>query len=57
MVDGDVDVDDHTAFAGCLVGPVRNDTLCECRFFDLDFDRDVDLRDYSLFLADFTGSP
>lgn len=55
--DGDFDLADHREWARCLDGPdflERNrtdptDTLCDCRFLDLDHDNDVDLRDFAGF--------
>jgi len=51
--DGDVDLDDHAAFAGCLGGPGKtpapDSPACAftCRLaFDADADADVDLVDY-----------
>ncbi len=38
-----------------MTGPVDTDRLCECRFLDLDHDRDVDLADFSTFQNLFTA--
>lgn len=45
--DGDVDLDDHSHFAGRMTGPMRTDGLCEHRFLDIDFDGDLDLADFA----------
>jgi len=47
--DLDVDVDDYAPWADCLTGPVETDRLCDCRFLDMQHDRDVDLADFALF--------
>ncbi|HNU46221.1 MAG TPA: hypothetical protein PKH26_13095 [Phycisphaerae bacterium] len=47
--DLDVDVDDYVPWADCLTGPVETDRLCDCRFLDMQHDRDVDLADFALF--------
>lgn len=54
--DQNVAVDDHGALIGCLQGP--GGALpqgCECA--DMDGDGDSDLRDWSRFQLQFTGSP
>jgi hypothetical protein len=53
--DGDVDLDDYTEMALCLLGP--DSTLgsgCECLDFDLD--NDIDLVDFAELQVEFTGS-
>jgi hypothetical protein len=40
----------------CLTGPGDFDRLCDCRFLDIDHDRDVDLGDFALFQRNYTGS-
>jgi len=47
--DGDIDLDDATVLHDCLTGPGDFDRLCDCRFLDLDHDRDVDLADFARF--------
>ncbi len=53
--DGDVDLSDATPMPACLTGPVPTDGLCDCRFFDIDHDRDIDHDDVDLFLRVYTG--
>ncbi len=63
--DGDVDLKDYTEAARCLDGPDfleryrtdPTDTLCDCRFLDLDHDNDVDLRDMARFQNAFGLKP
>ncbi len=63
--DGDIDLTDYAKLSACLDGPGfldRNrtdptDTLCDCRFLDLDHDNDVDLRDVSRFQNAFGLTP
>ncbi|HUU84921.1 MAG TPA: hypothetical protein VM243_15585 [Phycisphaerae bacterium] len=55
--DGDVDLDDHTGFAGCMSGPdpgTPPSSTC-LYFFDGDDDSDVDTEDFSSFQQEFTG--
>lgn len=60
--DGDFDLVDHREWTACLDGPdflARHrvdptDTLCDCRFLDLDHDNDVDLKDFSGFQNAFS---
>ena len=47
--DDDVDLADHHALPGCMTGPGDFDRLCDCRFYDMGHDRDVDLADFALF--------
>ena len=47
--DLEVDLEDYSPWAGCFTGPFETDRLCECRFMDMDEDRDVDLADFALF--------
>jgi hypothetical protein len=54
--DGDVDLDDAASLHDCLTGPGDFDRLCDCRFLDIDHDRDVDLEDFVLFQRNYTGS-
>jgi hypothetical protein len=54
--DGDVDLDDAASLHECLTGPGDFDRLCDCRFLDIDHDRDVDLGDFVLFQRNYTGS-
>ncbi len=51
--DGDVGLDDFSTIPECLTGPVAQDRLCNCRFFDMRHDRTVDLRDFTLFQNTF----
>ncbi len=57
--DGDVDLSDFSAFAGCFNGPNRpmpadaDPNLCRC--LDVQKDGDVDLTDFSVFSACFNG--
>ncbi|MFQ5463490.1 MAG: hypothetical protein ACE5E5_12815 [Phycisphaerae bacterium] len=59
MRTGDTDFDDQigasdfTDMPGCLTGPIDTDRLCDCRFYDMDHDRDVDLRDVAAFQVRF----
>jgi len=43
--DDNIDAADTADLPGCLTGPVDTPRLCDCRFYDIDHDRDVDLRD------------
>jgi hypothetical protein len=54
--DGDVDLDDAASLHDCLTGPGDFDRLCDCRFLDIDHDRDVDLGDFVLFQRNYTGA-
>jgi len=54
--DGDIDLDDAAVLHDCLTGPGDFDRLCDCRFLDLDHDRDVDLADFARFQRAYTGS-
>jgi hypothetical protein len=54
--DGDVDLGDAASLHDCLTGPGDFDRLCDCRFLDIDHDRDVDLGDFVLFQRNYTGS-
>ena len=54
-LDENVDLDDLASLLGCLTGPGETDRLCDCRFVDLDHDRDVDLMDFSTFQNLFTA--
>lgn len=47
--DGDIEPDDFAAMPACATGPVPQDRLCDCRFYDIAHDRTVDLRDFRLF--------
>jgi hypothetical protein len=53
--DGVVDIDDFTAMPGCFTGPGEFDRLCECRFYDIDHDRDIDQDDFDLFMRVYAG--
>ncbi|MCH8253271.1 MAG: hypothetical protein IID36_12540 [Planctomycetes bacterium] len=60
--DGHIDLKDAAAFQNCMTGPGDFDgttggfdRLCDCRFLDIDHDRDVDRDDYALFAAAMTG--
>ncbi|MCH8252775.1 MAG: hypothetical protein IID36_10025, partial [Planctomycetes bacterium] len=60
--DGHIDLRDAAAFQNCMTGPGDFDgtvggfdRLCDCRFLDIDHDRDVDRDDYALFAAAMTG--
>lgn len=61
--DGDVDLMDFAALAGCLTGPKwveREDpgpqqSLCRCRFLDINHDGSVDLADVARFQNAYTG--
>ncbi len=55
-MDGDVDLDDFAKFTNCIVGPISTDGLCECRFLDLDHDRDVDWADFRSFQLLYNGN-
>jgi len=52
---GGVDLLDYDDFDECLFGP-GGGFQPECRCFDFDDDGDVDLVDYAVFQAAFTGS-
>jgi len=54
--DGIVDVVDYAAFAACLTGPTGGAMGPGCAIFDFDADIDVDLADFQVFSAAFTGS-
>lgn len=59
--DGDVDHDDLERLVECMTGPMwvertnpgPEDSLCECRFLDINHDGSVDLRDYAVFQRNF----
>ncbi|MCH8252206.1 MAG: hypothetical protein IID36_07115, partial [Planctomycetes bacterium] len=60
--DGHIDLRDAAAFQNCMTGPGDFDgtvggfdRLCDCRFLDIDHDRDVDRDDYALFATAMTG--
>ena len=53
--DGDIDLVDFAAFQRCFTAPGDFDRLCDCRFLDIDHDRDVDLDDLALFNAAMAG--
>jgi len=53
--DGDIDLEDARVLHDCLTGPGDFDRLCDCRFLDLDHDRDVDLADFARFQRAYTG--
>ena len=50
--DGDVDLDDFSVFAGCMMGPGVS-YLGGCEHADLEGDADVDLRDFATFQTAF----
>ncbi|UCG15999.1 MAG: hypothetical protein JSV19_11965 [Phycisphaerales bacterium] len=52
--DGDVDLADYQAFAGCHLGPTMSVDVT-CTLFDFDGDVDVDVGDFAAFQAAFTG--
>jgi len=54
--DGDIDLDDATVLHDCLTGPGDFDRLCDCRFLDIDHDRDVDLADFAAFQRAYGGN-
>ncbi|MEE9294092.1 MAG: hypothetical protein V3W34_03885 [Phycisphaerae bacterium] len=54
--DGVVNLFDYGAFANCVSGPDGGPLSPECACFDLDHDEDVDLVDFGMFQAGFTGS-
>ena len=59
--DGDIDHDDLARLVDCMTGPMwvertdpgPEDSLCECRFLDINHDGSVDLRDYARFQENF----
>ncbi|RJP31107.1 MAG: hypothetical protein C4547_15785 [Phycisphaerales bacterium] len=61
--DGDIDLVDFAEFSRCMIGPDwdervqrgPDETLCECRFLDINHDGDVDLGDFARFQCAFTG--
>jgi len=53
--DGDVDWADFEAFVDYLLGPSVDPQLTAWRFFDVDMDDDVDLRDLAVWQNAFTG--
>ena len=60
--DGHIDLKDAAAFQNCYTRPGDFDgttggfdRLCDCRFLDIDHDRDVDKDDYALFAGAMTG--
>jgi hypothetical protein len=61
--DGDIDHDDLARLVDCMTGPMwvertdpgPEDSLCECRFLDINHDGSVDLRDYAMFQQNFGG--
>ncbi|MFQ5414656.1 MAG: hypothetical protein ACE5E6_09385, partial [Phycisphaerae bacterium] len=57
-----IDLRDFAAFQNCITGPGDFDgteggfdRLCDCRFLDLDHDRDVDADDFALFQQAMAG--
>jgi len=54
-LDGTVSVIDYESLAVCLTGPGNDPPGDPCRCFDLDENDDVDLRDFALYAARFTG--
>ncbi len=55
--DGDVDVDDHAIFVGCLLGPGVPPGDPDCVATDFDVDKDVDLNDFARLQFEFTAAP
>lgn len=55
-LNGAVDRADFGEFKYCFTGSAATDHLCQCRFYDIDHDRDVDMDDYTLFLSNYTGT-
>ena len=63
--DGDIDHDDLAKLVDCMTGPMwvertdpgPEDSLCECRFLDINHDGSVDLRDYAIFQENFAKKP
>jgi uncharacterized protein (DUF1501 family) len=53
--DGDLDLADHAAMAGCLTGPGTTGSSGCTEIFDADGDADVDLLDVAEFQAGFTN--
>jgi hypothetical protein len=61
--DGDIEHDDLAKLVDCMTGPMwvertdpgPEDSLCECRFLDINHDGSVDLRDYGIFQQNFGG--
>ena len=53
--DGDVDWADFAAFVDYMAGPFVEPQLTGWRFFDVDIDSDVDLRDLAVWQNAFTG--
>ena len=51
--DGDVDLLDFGAMAGCLYGPAGSGVTSQCTCADLEADADVDLRDLAALQASF----
>jgi len=63
--DVDIDHDDLAKLVDCMTGPMwvertdpgPEDSLCECRFLDINHDGSVDLRDYVIFQENYAGKP
>ncbi|MFH1109564.1 MAG: hypothetical protein V1790_10265 [Planctomycetota bacterium] len=53
--DGDVDWEDFEAFVAYVAGPSADPQLPGWRFFDVDLDDDVDLRDFAEFQTSFSS--
>lgn len=54
--DGDLDLDDHFLFVGCMTAP--GGAVSEgCEVFDFNSDGDADLRDWASLQNAFTGAP
>ena len=53
--DGRTDLRDVKAMVPCLQGPSQAQSSCVCRYFDVDGDLDVDLRDVAGFMISFDG--
>ena len=52
--DGNVDLDDHAIFHGCMSGPLDG-LLPGCESADMDQDNAVDSRDFAMFQSAFGG--
>ncbi len=55
-VDGDLDLDDFSSFAGCMGGP-GGGLAAGCGCADLDCDNDADVRDFAVLQRGLPGGP
>jgi len=49
--------EDFITILSCMTGPLTPRDDCTCRAMDMDFDRDIDLRDFAMFQSSVTNAP